>query len=95
MSKKSCKKGYYYCNTDEKCKKIPRGYILGIGGYLRKEKGDDSDEETKNNGNGGNENGNHSNGNGNGNGSSSDGGGEGGGGGVSEAWSAKYKKSID
>ena len=97
MSKKSCKKGYYYCNTDEKCKKIPRGYILGIGGYLRKEKGDDSDEETKNNGNGngGNGNGNHSNGNGNGNGSSSDGGGEGGGGGVSEAWSAKYKKSID
>jgi len=95
MSKKSCKKGYYYCNTDEKCKKIPRGYILGIGGYLRKEKGDDSDEETKNNGNGGNGNGNHSNGNGNGDGSSSDGGGEGGGGGVSESWSAKYKKSID
>ena len=97
MSKKSCKKGYYYCYTDEKCKKIPRGYIMGIGGYLRKEKGDDSDEETKNNGNGngGNGNGNHSNGNGNGDGSSSDGGGEGGGGGVSEAWSTKYKKSID
>ena len=97
MSKKSCKKGYYYCYTDEKCKKIPRGYMIGIGGYLRKEKSDDSDEESKNNGNGngGNGNGNHSNGNGNGNGSSSNGGGDGGGGGVSEAWSAKYKKSID
>ena len=26
MAKKSCKKGYYYCNTDKKCKKIPMGY---------------------------------------------------------------------
>jgi len=95
MAKKSCKRGYYYCYASSKCKKIPMGYFVGMGGWLRKEKGDDSDEETKNNGNGGNGNGNHSNGNGNGDGSSSDGGGESGGGGVSEEWSAKYKKSID
>ena len=91
--KKSCKKGYYYCNTDEKCKKIPKGYHLMPTGYLMKdsdhkedEKSDDT-EGKKTNGNG-----NGSNGNGNGNGGS-DGGSNGGG--VSEAWSAKYKKSID
>jgi len=25
---KSCKKGYYYCNTDKKCKPIPEGSVL-------------------------------------------------------------------
>jgi ElaB/YqjD/DUF883 family membrane-anchored ribosome-binding protein len=91
--KKSCKKGYYYCNTDEKCKKIPKGYHLMPTGYLMKdsdhkedEKSDDT-EGKKTNGNG-----NGSNGNGNGNGGSNGGSN---GGGVSEAWSAKYKKSID
>ena len=91
--KKSCKKGYYYCNTDEKCKKIPKGYHLMPTGYLMKdsdhkedEKSDDTEGKKKNG------NGNGSNGNGNGNGGS-DGGSNGGG--VSEAWSAKYKKSID
>ena len=38
---KKCKSGYYYCNTDKKCKPIPRGYRVGYGGYLRKEKDDD------------------------------------------------------
>ena len=43
---KKCKSGYYYCNTDKKCKPIPRGYRVGYGGYLRKEK-DDDDSKTK------------------------------------------------
>jgi hypothetical protein len=67
------------------------GYVVGMGGWLRKEKEEEkSSEETegkKTNGNG-----NGSNGNGNGNGGSNGGSN---GGGVSEAWSAKYKKSID
>ena len=73
---KKCKSGYYYCNTDKKCKPIPRGYRVGYGGYLRKEK-DDDDSKTKSNGNGnGNGNGSHGNGNG---GNGSNGGGNGGG----------------
>ena len=93
---KKCKRGYYYCYTDKKCKRIPGGYRVTYGGYLRREKDSDNSEtdDNKNNGNGSG-NGNHSNGNGNGNGSSSNGGGNGGGGGVSEGWSAKYKRSID
>ena len=89
MSKKSCKKGYYYCYASKKCKKIPMGYVVGMGGWLRKEREEEkSSDETE----GKKKNGNGSNGNGNGNGGS-DGGSDGGG--VSEAWSAKYKKSID
>ena len=73
---KKCKSGYYYCNTDKKCKPIPRGYRVGYGGYLRKEK-DDDDSKSKSNGNGnGNGNGSHGNGNG---GNGSNGGGNGGG----------------
>ena len=87
MAKKSCKKGYYYCYASKKCKKIPMGYYVGGGGWLRKEEEKSEDTETKKNGNG-----NGANGNGNGNGGS-DGGSNGGA--VSEAWSAKYKKSID
>ena len=87
MAKKSCKKGYYYCYTSKKCKRIPMGYYVGGGGWLRKEEEKDESEGKKKNGNG-----NGANGNGNGNGGS-DGGSNGGG--VSEAWSAKYKKSID
>ena len=70
------------------------GYYVGGGGWLRKEDESDEGEGKKKNGNG-NGNGSHSNGNGNGNGSSNGGSNGGGGGGVSEAWSAKYKKSID
>ena len=83
---KKCKQGYYYCYKDKKCKKIPSGYRIGLGGWLRKEK-DEETEEKKKNGNG-----NGANGNGNGNGESNGGSN---GGGVSEAWSSKYKKSID
>jgi hypothetical protein len=79
---KKCKQGYYYCYDEKKCKKIPGGYRVGLGGWLRKEKEEEKSEdngetETKKNGNG---NGNGSNGNG---------------GAVSEGWSEKYKKSID
>ena len=87
MAKKSCKRGYYYCYASKKCKKIPMGYVVGMGGWLRKEKEEDETEGKKKNGNG-----NGADGNGNGNGGSN-GGSDGGG--VSEAWSAKYKKSID
>ena len=90
---KSCKKGYYYCFTDKKCKRIPKGWhVMPSTGRLMRdsEHNDESKDETegtKKNGNG-----NGSNGNGNGNGGSNGGSN---GGGVSEAWSAKYKKSID
>jgi hypothetical protein len=81
---KKCKQGYYYCYKDKKCKRIPGGYRVGLGGYLRREKEEEKSEdsgetETKKNGNG---NGNGGNG---GNGNGGNGGGNGGGGGVSEA----------
>ena len=79
---KKCKSGYYYCNTDKKCKPIPRGYRVGYGGYLRKEN-DDDDSKNKSNGNG-NGNGNGSNGNGNGGNGSGGNGGGGNGGGMGE-----------
>ena len=60
-------------------------------GYLMRDS-EHEEEGKKKNGNG---NGNNSNGNGNGNGGSNGGSGNGGGGGVSEAWSARYKRSID
>ena len=86
MAKKSCKKGYYYCFTSEKCKKIPRGWhLMASTGRIMKDSEHKEEEETKKNGNG-------TNGNGSGNGDSS---GSSNGGGVSEGWSAKYKKSID
>ena len=81
---KKCKQGYYYCYKDKKCKRIPGGYRVGLGGYLRREreeeKSEDSGEtETKKNGNGNGGNG------GNGNGSNGGNGGGNGGGGVSES----------
>ena len=82
---KKCKQGYYYCYKDKKCKRIPLGYRVGLGGWLRKEKEEEKDENTE-------ENGNHKNGNGSGDGNSD---GSSNGGGVSEGWSEKYKKSID
>jgi len=78
--KKSCKKGYYYCHTSKKCKKIPVGYhVMGSGRLMKDSEHEEKEggEETKKNGNG---NGNGSNGNGEA---------------VSEGWSEKYKKSID
>lgn len=82
---KSCKKGYYYCYSSQKCKKIPKGYHVMTSGRLMKDDGHENKEETKKNGN-------NTNGNGDGNGSSDGGSSDGG---ISEAWSTKYKKSID
>ena len=98
---KKCKQGYYYCYKDKKCKRIPGGYRVGLGGYLRREKGEEKSEdsgetETNKNGNGGN--GGNSNG---GNGNGGNGGGNGGGS-VSESksgdsslrdWFSKSKSS--
>ena len=81
---KKCSAGKYWCYTDKKCKKIPRGYHLGYRGYL------EPDSENKKNGKNGNGSNGHSNGNGSSNGGSSgngngngsgNGGGNGGGGG--------------
>ena len=81
--KKSCKKGYYYCFTSKKCKKIPVGYhVMGSGRLMKDsehEEGNGGEESTETTKNG------KTNGNGNG----------GNGGAVSEGWSEKYKKSID
>ena len=80
---KKCKQGYYYCYTDKKCKKIPTGYRIGYGGYLKRD-----DEKNGNGKSNGSSNGNGSNGNGSGNGNGSSGGNGGGngsgGGGVGE-----------
>ena len=82
MAKKSCKRGYYYCYASKKCKKIPMGYYVGSGGWLRKEE-EKEDTEGKKNGNG-----NGSNGNGSGSGDSN-GGSDGGG--VSEVGAQNIK----
>ena len=74
---KSCPSGQYYCYTDKKCKKIPKGYYAGRGGYLRPDPNNNGDENGKN-GNGSNG---HSNGNGSGNGGNGNGGGGNGSGG--------------
>ena len=44
---KSCKKGYYYCNTDKKCKPIPEGSVLRDDGFLMKETLDEKDKQIK------------------------------------------------
>ena len=77
---KKCKQGYYYCHTDKKCKRIPTGYRVGLGGYLRKENGEEQGE---------NDNADNTNGNGNGNGNSNGGSN---GGGVSEGTLHKWFK---
>ena len=83
MAKKSCKKGYYYCNTAKKCKKIPKGWhIMSSTGYLMRDNDHKDDHKDDTEGKKNNGNGNGSNGNGNGNGGS-DGGSDGGG--VSES----------
>ena len=76
---KKCKQGYYYCYTDKKCKKIPTGYRIGYGGYLKRD--DEKNGNGKSNGSS-NGNGNGGNGSGNGNGGS---GGNGGGNGMGES----------
>ena len=47
---KSCPDGKYWCFDDEKCKKIPKGYSIGRGGYLSRE---DDDDEVNDMGDGG------------------------------------------
>ena len=91
---KSCPKGQYYCYTDKKCKKIPKGYVIGARGYLRQEPQDDDSKKNGNgNGNGHSKsNGSGGNGNGNGNGGN---GGNGGGGGMSEATMTSSQKRKD
>ena len=64
----NCKRGYYWCYEDKKCKKIPMGWHVGRGGYLAKDE-EDSEETKPTNGNG------ESTGNGGSNGGSSNGGG--------------------
>jgi len=98
---KKCKQGYYYCYKDKKCKRIPGGYRVGLGGYLRREREeerseDSSETETKKNGNGNGNGGNGGNGNGGngGNGNGGNGGGNGGGG-VSEAVMSPAQKRKD
>jgi hypothetical protein len=59
---KSCPEGKYWCMTDKKCKKIPKGWHVMKSGYLMKDKEHEEEEENKN-------------GNGNGEGSESNGGG--------------------
>ena len=85
---KKCPPGKYYCFTDKKCKKIPRGYRIGARGYLAR--GDNRSDSGNGNGNGNgngssNGNGNGGNGSGNGNGSSGGNGGGNGGGGMGES----------
>ena len=75
LEAKKCPEGKYYCYTDKKCKKIPTGYKIRYGGYLRS----DPEENGKKNGRNGNGNGNGSNGVSNG-GNGGNGGGNGGGG---------------
>ena len=81
---KKCPPGKYYCFTDKKCKKIPRGYYIGARGYLAR--GDNRSDSGNGNGNGSsNGNGNGGNGSGNGNGGSGGNGGGNGGGGMGES----------
>ncbi len=44
---KSCKKGYYYCNTSKKCKKIPKGYHVMSTGYLMRDNEHQDEKETE------------------------------------------------
>ena len=73
---KKCPPGKYYCTDRKKCMPIPRGYYVGRGGWLEKDKKNGNGNGQKN-GNGSSNGNGSNNGNGNGNG--------GNGGGVSES----------
>ena len=73
---KKCPPGKYYCTDRKKCMPIPRGYYVGRGGWLEKDK-KNGNGNGQTNGNGSSNGNGSNNGNGNGNG--------GNGGGVSEA----------
>ena len=50
---KKCPPGKYYCLTDKKCKKIPKGWhVLGTGYLSRDNDNNDQDDTKKTNGNG-------------------------------------------
>jgi len=53
---KRCPTGEYYCFDDKKCKKMPRGFHVGRGGYLEKDNDSDS-EDSKNGSSNGNDSG--------------------------------------
>tara|TARA_R100000152_G_C6724561_1_gene150014 strand:- start:295 stop:567 length:273 start_codon:yes stop_codon:yes gene_type:complete len=73
---KKCPDGHYWCYQDKKCKKIPNGYKVGPGGWIRSIGSRSHSNNGNDNGNG-NGNGNGGNGNGgNGNGGGGNGGGE-------------------
>ena len=87
-----CPAGSYYCYTDEKCKPIPRGFMVDPKGMLRKENGHSVDENGKKKKNGSVSNGNGNGNGGNGNGSGSSGSNGSNGGGMSEGSLHKWFK---
>ena len=77
-AEKRCPAGEYWCYTDSKCKKIPRGYHTGARGYLEPDE-DSENGNGKKNGSAANGHSNGGSGNGNGgNGNGGNGGGNGG-----------------
>ncbi len=80
-SAKQCPAGKYWCHTDKKCKKIPRGWHVGSRGWLVQDHDDDNGKKKNGNGNGSHNGNGSSNGNGGGNGSGNGNGGGGNGGG--------------
>ena len=78
---KRCPAGQYWCYTDKKCKKTPRGYHVGGRGLLEP---DDDGENGNGKKNGSNGNGHSNGGSGNGNGGNGNGGNGGGGNGGGE-----------
>ena len=70
MKNGKCPAGEYYCYTNKECKPIPKGFMVGRAGMLRKENGHSVDDTKKNGSGNGNGNGNGGNGNGSGNGGS-------------------------
>ena len=51
---KKCPTGKYWCFTDKKCKKIPKGYHVMGGGRLMKDEDHEDGDENKNGGSNGN-----------------------------------------
>ena len=51
-NKEDCGKGKYWCMTDKKCKKIPKGWHMMRSGLIMKDKEHEEEEEGKKNGNG-------------------------------------------
>ncbi len=75
-AEKRCPAGQYWCYTDSKCKKIPRGYHAGARGYLEPDEDSENGNGKKN---GSAANGHSNGGSGNGNGGNGNGGNGGGG----------------